>query len=133
MIGIRRLLGIATLGLLVSCGGGDGGGPPGPVAGDLTVSYFQGAVEAGALLITISGGPVTSVTALGGQQLSSASPFANTTKVFVAGTLATGDLFKIHVPDIAAFASYTARIDQVADKVTFALLDPVSYNLTVHK
>ena len=79
MIGIRRLLGIATLGLLVSCGGGDGGPPAGPVAGDLTVSYFQGSVEAGALLITISGGPVTSVTALGGQQLSSASPFANTT------------------------------------------------------
>lgn len=133
MTRIRRLLGVGALGFLVSCGGGDGGPPPGPVAGDLTVSYVQGVAEAGAVLITISGGPVTSVTALGGQQLSFASPFANTTKIIVVGTVASGDLFRFHVPDISLATSYTARIDQVADKVTFALIDPSSYNLTVHK
>ena len=134
MTRIRRMLGAATLALLASCGGGsDGGGPPGPVAGDLTVSYVQGSPEAGALLITISGGPVLSVTALGGQQLSYASPYAGTTRIIVAGTLATGDLFKIHVPDIAVSTSYVPRIDQVADKVTFALIDPASYHLTIHK
>lgn len=134
MTRIRRLLGAATLGFIASCGGGgDGGPPPGPVAGDLTVSYSQGAVEAGALLITISGGPVASATALGGQQLSYASPYAGTTRIIVAGTLATGDLFKFHVPDLADSTSYIPRIDQVADKVTFALIDPASYTLTVHR
>ena len=83
--------------------------------------------------ITISGGPVLSVTALGGQQISYASPYAGTTRIIIAGTLAAGGLFKIHLPDIADSASYRPRIDQVADKVTFALIDPVSYHLTLHK
>jgi hypothetical protein len=134
MTRLTRLLGAATFSLLASCGGGsDGGGPPGPVAGDLTISYFQGVSEAGALLITISGGPVLSTTALGGQQISYASPYAGTTRIIVAGTLATGDLFKIHVPDLAASTSYTASILQVADKVTFALIEVASYSLTIHK
>jgi hypothetical protein len=133
MTRIKRVLIAGGFGLLASCGGGEGGGPPAPVAGDLTVTYFQGASEAGALLITITGGPVLSVTVLGGQQLSYASPYANTTKVVVVGTIGVGDLFKFHIPDIATSTGYTARIDQVADKVTFALIDPTPYSLTVHK
>lgn len=117
-----------TLVLLSGCG--DGGQPPSE-AGELTVSYFQGGPSAGALLLTISGGPVESVTAINNQQVSFASPMAGTTRVIVTGSLGTGSLLRIRVPDISLASSYTVRVDQVADNVTFALIDPVPHHLTI--
>jgi len=116
----------------VACGGGaDGGQSAG--AGDLLVTYFQGGPEPGALLLTITGGPVTDVKATGGQQVSFSSPFTGTTKVVVLGTLTNGDLLKVTVPDVTQATSYTAHVEQAADKSTFGLLDPGRYTLTVHR
>ena len=131
---MKRVLAAAlTLALgVVACGGGDGGGQNSG-AGDLLVSYFQGGAEPGALLLTISGGPVSDVKATGGQQVSFSSPFAGTTKVVVLGTLTNGDLLKITVPDVSRATSYTAHVDQAADKATFGLLEPGRYTLTVHR
>jgi hypothetical protein len=109
------------------------GGESGPTAGDLLVSYFQSGPEPGAILLTISGGAVDKVTALAGQQVSYASPTAGTTKAIVTGTFANGDLLRLHVPDVSLATSYTVRVEQVADQVTFALLNPAEYTFTVHK
>jgi hypothetical protein len=128
----RRLwLGVATLAALAAGGCGDSG--TGGVAGDLVVSYFQAGAEPGAMLLTITGGPVSKVTALGGQQVSFASPFSGTTKVVLLGTFGTGDLLHLTVPDVNQATSYSVRVDQVADKTTFALIDPAGYTFTVHK
>lgn len=124
----RRLL-AAAIGLLAACGNGS---QPSR-AGELTVGLFEAGNDAGAILLTISGGTVESVRAAGGQQVSYSTPAAGTTRVVVLGTLQTGDLLKIQVPDTSQVADYTARIDQVADKVTFALLDPSAYSLSVHR
>jgi hypothetical protein len=124
----RRLL-AAAIGLLAACGNGS---QPSR-AGELTVGLFEAGNDAGAILLTISGGTVESVRAAGGQQVSYSTPAAGTTRVVVLGTLQTGDLLKIRVPDTSQVADYTARIDQVADKVTFALLDPSAYSLSVHR
>lgn len=127
----RARLGLTVLALAIAGCGGENQNPT--PSGDLLVAYFQSVPQAGALLLTISGGPVENVTALGGQQVSFASPFAGTTKVVVAGTLANGDLLRLRVPDVTRFADYAVRIEQVADKTTFALIDPAGYTFTVHR
>ena len=123
---------VLAIALVAACGGG---GPQPSRAGELTVALFESGNNAGALLLTISGGTVESVTAPGGQQVSFFTPAAGTTRVVVLGTLQTGDLLKIRVPDTTQAAAYTARLDQVADKVTFSLLDPAppAFSLSIHQ
>ena len=128
---MRRLITAALLFGAAAAGCGDSNQNPSG-AGDLFVSY-SGTGEAGAILLTISGGPVESVTAVGAQQVSSTSPYSNTTKVVVLGAVGNGDLLKIHVPDVSQLAQYSVRADQVADNTSFALLDPTRHTFTVHK
>lgn len=125
----RLIIAVLLAGAAVGCGDSNQN-PSG--AGDLFVAY-TGNGQAGAILLTISGGPVESVSAVGGQQVSSTSPFANTTKVVILGEAGNGDLLKIHVPDVSAVTQYNARVDQVADKDSFALLDPTRHTFSVHK
>ncbi|HEV8150881.1 MAG TPA: hypothetical protein VGP61_11905 [Gemmatimonadales bacterium] len=127
----RRLWsGLALTAVLAA---GCGNSEPAPVAGDLLVSYYQGGPEPGAMLLRVTGGPVSDVTAVGGQQVSFASPFTGTTKVVVLGSFATGDLLRIRVPDVNQATSYSVHLDQVADKTTFALIETAPYTFTVHK
>ena len=128
---MMRCLATAVLLLGLATGCGDSNQNPSG-AGDLFVSY-AGTGEAGAILLTISGGPVESVTAVGTQQVSSTSPYSNTTKVVVLGAIGNGDLLKIHVPDVSQLAQYSVRADQVADNTSFALLDPTKHTFSVHK
>jgi hypothetical protein len=129
---MRRIwLGSLAALLAAAACGGDGG--PNPVGGDLLVSYYQGGPEPGAMLLTISGGAVSNVVAVGSQQVSFASPLSATTKVVVIGTFTTGDLLRIHVPDLSLSANYRVRLEQVADQTTFALIDTTPYTFTVHK
>ena len=125
---------LAVLGLVSACGGKL---PPGPPSqpGDLIVSYFQGGPTAGAILFTINGGPVQNVTVRSGQplQVSFASPSANVTKVIVTGPLATGDIVTVRVPDVTVATSYTIQMNQVADNVTYSLIDVSLHTLTIHR
>jgi len=125
-----RLGAAAFVALLSACG--DGGQPPSQ-AGDLLVSYFQGGPEAGAILLTISGGEVQSVSPINGQQVSFAVIAPGTTRVIVTTPLTTGDILRIRVPDVTQSSQYTATASQVADKVTYALIDPVPHTFTVHR
>ena len=129
----RAVLGFASLLLAAAACGGESGGQNPTHPGDLLVSYFQGGPEPGALLLTITGGPVENVSALGGQQVSFSSPFAGTTKVVVLGTLTNGDLLRLRVPDVTQSTSYTVRVEQAADNGTFALIDASLYTFTVHR
>jgi hypothetical protein len=127
---MRRLLTWATvLGLAAGCG--DNGPGPG-TGGDLLVSY-SGTGDAGAMVVVISGGPVESVTAAGNQQVSFTSPYTNTTRVVILGDAGNGDLLRIRVPDLTQATAYSVRADQVADKTTFALIDPSRHTFSVHR
>jgi hypothetical protein len=125
-LGCALLAGVA----LVSCGGDANQNSN---AGDLLLSLYAGGPEAGAVLLVITGGPVQNATALGGQQVSFASPFSGNTRVVISGDLATGDVLRIRVPDLSRIADYHVQTLQVADKVTFALLDQGAYTFTVHR
>ncbi len=113
---------------LAACGGGDGAPSP---AGDLTASYFAEAPGAGALLLTITGGPVESVTAVNQEQVAFSSPAPGTTRVFVIGNLAIGSLLRIRVPDVSRASAYSIEVNQVADRVSFALISPAAHILTI--
>jgi hypothetical protein len=127
----RARLGAALVVLLVGCG--DGGQPPSQV-GDLLVSYSPvGGPEAGVILLTISGGEVQNVTPLNGQQVSFAVVAPGTTRVIVTTPLTAGDILRLRVPDVTQSTHYTAVSVQVADKVTFALLDPSDHTFFVHR
>ena len=129
----RFPVGLLAAVAIAGCGGNDGGPTP-PHAGDLVVSYFPGGSQPGAIMLTISGGPVESVLALPATavQVSFNLVAPGTTRVLVTGALVTGDLFTIRVADTALATRYVARIDQVADNVTFALVDPLNHTFTVH-
>lgn len=128
---MRRLITAALLWGLSATGCGDSNQNPSG-SGDLFVTY-TGNGQAGAILLTISGGPVESVSAIGAQQVSSTSPYANTTKVVILGEVGNGDLLRIRVPDVSVVTQYNVRVDQVADKTSFALIDPSSHTFSVHK
>ncbi len=124
----RRLL--AGLALLALACGDSGQNPSG--AGDLVVSY-AGNGQAGAMALTISGGPVESVTAIGSQIVSSKSTYPTTTRVVILGETTNGDLLRLQVPDVSQVAKYSVHVDQVADKSTFALVDPAGHTFSVHR
>lgn len=126
----RRFPGGLALFLSVAAGCGDAGEPPSR-AGDLTVTYFQGGPSAGALLLTITGGEVQDVIAVNGEQVTFASPSPGTTRVVVMGNLGTGTLLRLRVPDVSLASRYVVVTDQVADKVTFSLIDPQRHPLTI--
>jgi len=111
---------------------GDGGQPPSG-AGDLLVAYSSGSPDAGAMVLTITGGVVENVTPVGNQQVSFSKPYPTTTRVVVIGALTTGDVLRIRVPDVSQTNGYTVRADQVADNTTFALINPAQHTFTVHK
>lgn len=125
------MLGLAALVSVAACGGEDPG-PPKPVAGELTVSYAGGTSSDGALLVTVTG-TVTSVSATGGYQVASASLGPTSTRVVVTGSLTQGDLFRIRVPDVAAVANFGVTVEAAADRTTFALNDPVIYQVSVRR
>jgi hypothetical protein len=123
----RLLTGLALAAL--ACG--DSGQQPSG-AGDLVVSY-SGNGQAGAMVLTITGGPVETVTAIGSQIVSSTSPYSTQTRVVIIGAAGNGDLLRIRVPDVSQVASYAVRPDQVADQATFALVDPAGHTFSVHR
>lgn len=129
-----RWAGAAAALVALACGRKDSGTIPSN-AGEVTVGYFNAGPQAGALLISITGGPVESVRAVVGQQVevSWAAGGLGTTRVLVTGRPVTGELLTLMVPDTTVSAAYRARADQVADFTTFALLDPSGNTLIIHR
>ncbi len=97
--------------------------------GMLAVEVVSTAVADGALLFTISGGPVDGVTADGVAVTTRTDETG--THLLVTGPIATGVIIRVAVPDVAAAATYVVRLEQVADGQTFALLDPISVELRI--
>ena len=127
----RSLIGVVSVGLLVACGK-DGPEPIKPVAGDLTVAYNGPSQTDGALLLVVTG-TIAEVKAVGSYQVASAPLGLTATRVVVVGALTVGDIFKIRVSDVNTVAAYSVRIDEAADRVTFALNDPIGYTAGVRK
>jgi hypothetical protein len=104
--------------------------PSGPVAATFDVSFSTGFNDDGAVLFTITGGPVESVEAPG-YQYYSAQIDPNTLQVIVVGDLHPGTIARIHVADERRLSQYSASIKQVAATHSYIQRDPVAYSLVV--
>lgn len=117
---IRTLLGALALAgtALTACAGGDGGGGgTGPQAGNLNVTLSSAPSNVGAVLFTITGGPINGVSAAGYHTYETS--LSNTSRrVLITGNITASLLVQISVPDVNQFASYSTSIQQVAARST---------------
>jgi hypothetical protein len=102
----------------------------GPVGATLEVSFATGASDDGAVLFTVSGGPVDSVESPG-YRIYTSKTNGGMTRVVVTGELRAGVIARIHIADGRRLGQYSATIDQVAARGSYAQRDPVSYSLIV--
>jgi hypothetical protein len=101
-----------------------------PHAGTLTLSLSGGGPTDGALVIIVSGAPITSVSPAPGYQVASNAD-GQGTHIMVVGAIANGPVVTITVPDRDRASAYVAAVQQVSDRVTYALLDPVAYHIAI--
>lgn len=123
---------IATAIFATACGDGDQIGPPppppaepGPVDFDVTTGAD---VDDGALLLTVSGGPVDSVTALGGYDVLQAQAEA-ATRAIVYGAIVDGALLRVWVPNASLAAQYSVRVDEGARRGTYEAVPGAAYSV----
>lgn len=101
-----------------------------PKPGDLAVTLAHGGTDDGAMLVVVSGGPVTSVDAPAGYDIATNTDSTGT-HIMIMGNVTTGAIATLHVPDVSIASAYTVTLVQVADRATYALLDPAPYVVTV--
>lgn len=122
----RRLVLACLLGLVpLGCSNNTG-----PTSVALNVSLSSPNTDDGAVLMTISGGPVDSVEAVG-YAVFTARAGAETLRLIVTGNLGSGPIARIHIPDSRLVSRYSAKIGQVAVRATYAQRDPVSYSASL--
>ena len=84
----------------------------------------------GAIVVTISGGPVIGVH--GGANLdASHTTDGSGVHVLIVGDVGIGVVATLDVPDTRAADAYVVTIDQVASDSTFALLDPAPFRARI--
>jgi hypothetical protein len=49
----------------------------------------------------------------------------------IVGSVTSGVLATLHVPDVSRASAYVVTVEQVADRDSFGLLDPARYQVTV--
>ena len=111
---------LALLALSAGCSNSTG-----PVAGTLDVSLSSPQQDDGAVLLSITGGPVDSVESR--YTVYSASVSADTLKLILIGSLVSGSIARIHISDSRQALRYIARIGQVAARGTYGQRDPTRY------
>jgi hypothetical protein len=104
----------------------------GPNSGNLDVHLGSLQGDEGAVLFTISGGPIETVEAVNGA-VYTAQIDPNTTRVVVTGNLSSGPIARVRIADISNAPLYSARLDQVALRSSYAPRDPGLYSLTLER
>jgi hypothetical protein len=102
----------------------------GPTAGTLAVNLASPNNDDGAVLLTVSGGPIDSV-ASPGHQIYSARLDSSTLRLIVTGNVASGTIATIYLADMRLASNYSATVNQVAARESYAQHDAASYTLTL--
>jgi len=128
VIGKALAVGLLFMAALAGCSSESSG----PVAATMDVMLASPAQDDGAVLFTLTGGPVDSVEAPG-YRVYSASGLGDTLRVIVAGELRPGRIARIHIGDDQRIPQYAARIDQVAARATYLQRNAGEYSLTLSR
>lgn len=97
--------------------------PPAP--GTLALSIRADGPAAGAVLLTVSGGPVTRVTAAAGVTVAERRDAAGVHLLLVGDV--SGAMATLEIPDAGRAGDYAVAIAQVAARTGSGLLDPSPY------
>lgn len=119
----RGFLGLIGLTLLPACSPNTG-----PTAGTLDLQLSTPYADDGAVLLTVSGGPVDSVEAAGSRVYLS-RPDEATLLLIVAGDLHAGTIGRLHIPDTRQAPGYTVVVSQVAARSSYTQRDPSQYTI----
>jgi len=122
---MRRFAWLFFAGLTVACSN-DNTGP----TGALQVTLDSPNNDDGAVLFTIVGGLVDSVVPVS-DQIYSARSNSNTMQVIATGSIGSGTIARIYVPDIRLTAKYSATVKQVAARGSYVQHDPASYTISI--
>lgn len=76
-------------------------------------------------------GPVDEVQAEGGYLVESAALSGGITRIVVVGTITSGAVARISIPDMSQASQYYGLVEQVADRGSFALLSVAGYSVSV--
>jgi hypothetical protein len=101
-----------------------------PTTGTLNVNLSSPNADDGAVLVAVTGGPVDSVESAG-YTMYSARGRADTVKLIVTGTLPSGVIARIHIPDSRQASRYGARVLQAAARSTYSQRDPTPYGINL--
>jgi hypothetical protein len=129
----KRVLALLFAAAVASCDGDElPPGPPEPTGpGFLAVVLDSPNSNTGALLVTISGGPIDSVQA---NQLTfrTAEIATNQHQVIVAGSVRDASvIFRFWIPDLGDMADYRATLEQAAARGLYTQLSLEGYVLRV--
>ena len=119
----RRALMLSVL--LFSCSSGTG-----PTSGILNARLSSLRGDDGAVLFTITGGPVESVDAVSGI-VHSVQIDANALRVVITGNLSAGAIVGVRIADLTQASRYSAAVNQVAARSTYVQRDPGQYSITL--
>ena len=122
----------AVVAVTMSCGG-DGDeitSTPSMDPGFVNVSLSTPNSNDGAIMFTLAGGVIDSLTPAGGT-LFSASTGTNQFRAIVAGTITDGTVLRFWMPDRRNIASYTATLEQAAARSTYEQQGLSGYSLSI--
>ena len=128
-----RALVLGVVVTLASCGGEEW--PPGPPPPPSGPGFLQVLLETprsndGALLITLSGGPLDSLR-VSQTTLLTAPPGVNDQQLIIAGDVRAGVVLRFWVPERTNVADYRAVLNQVATRADFIQQSLTDYSLTI--
>ena len=123
---MRRLM-LVIVAVIAGCGT-DSAAAPQP--GALTLTLTSAGTSDGAVVVLVSGAPVISVDGPAEYQVASNTDAAGT-HVMIVGNVASGVVATLHVADLSRASAYVVTVEQVADRNSFALLDPARDQVTV--
>lgn len=103
--------------------------PKGPQAGPLSVVLTTPNADDAGILFVVSGAKIDSITTAQGTTYQLLSSTEAQPRVLVRGSLVSGTIARIWVPDVKA--AYTAAVREVAAKTTYAQRATNGYTLTV--
>ncbi len=124
-----RALALGLIVMLASCGGPSGPPPPPSGPGFLRVLLETPRSDDGALLITLSGGPLDSLRVSQATLLT--APPGDDQQVIIAGDVRAGVVLRFWVPERADVANYRVVLNQVATRRDYIQQSLTGYSLTI--